>query len=144
MLGDVNLFLHTSDATDDENDDPSAPSRPPRITAELEIMLPPSSPLYKPRTGLALETLQLFISYATKYLNLKPEQFMVKIGFDNEPSLRLFEKLGFVEKKRVEIFREIEMGYKGLGDTESRWEWEREGEGWEVGILEDPRDPARD
>jgi hypothetical protein len=56
----------------------------------------------------------------------------------------LFEKLGFVEKKRVEIFREIEMGYKGLGDTESRWEWEREGEGWEVGILEDPRDPARD
>lgn len=111
-------------------------------------MFPLSCPLYKPRTGLALETLQLFISYASKHLDLRPEQFIVKVGYENVPSLKLFEKLGFRETKRVEVFREVEMGWGGSREGEeegNKWSWEKqEEEGWEIGILEDPRDPERD
>lgn len=145
MIGDVNLFLHTESLSDDDDEaDNSAPSgspRPSKRTAELEIMLPSSSSstasLYRPRTGLAFETLQLFLLYASKNLDLKPEQFIAKVGFDNEPSLKLFEKLGFVERKRVEVFREIELGWKG----EEKFGWEEE---VELGRVEDPRDPERD
>ena len=37
------------------------------------------------------------------------QHLVVRIGEDNSPSIRLFEKLGFVITKRVEIFNEVEM-----------------------------------
>ncbi|GAA5977289.1 hypothetical protein JCM5350_002418 [Sporobolomyces pararoseus] len=148
MLGDVNLFLHSSSSSfEDDAEDGDNPEEE-KMTAELEIMLPPSSKNYKPRTGLALETLQLFLSYSSRHLDLKPRQFIAKVGFDNEASLRLFEKMGFVEKKRVEIFREIELdwggGRGGEEGGEHMWSWEKDMEGWKMGILEDPRDSERD
>lgn len=102
-------------------------------------MLPPSSSLYAARSGLAYSTLKLFISYATSRLNLKPQDFFVKIGDDNEKSLKLFGKLGFEEIGRSEVFREVELGFKG-----EQWEWETVGEGEERGEVEDPRDEERD
>ncbi|GAA5922549.1 GNAT family N-acetyltransferase [Sporobolomyces koalae] len=144
MIGDVNLFLHTLDDDEDDQEEEqqsaSKTPRPARQAAELEIMLPPNeSSLYKPRSGLALSTLQLFLTYAKDQLGFEPSQFMAKVSYDNEPSLKLFEKLGFVERKRVEVFREIELGWTGA----SSWPWESES-GWQFATLEDPRDPERD
>ncbi|GAA6015136.1 hypothetical protein JCM11491_000478 [Sporobolomyces phaffii] len=157
MLGDVNLFLHSSVESDSDEDDEARavapldePTRrqPPRATtlAELEIMLPttPTS-LYRPRTGLALETLHAFVAYAQRHLELAPSQFIAKIGFDNLPSLALFRKLGFVETKRVEVFREVEMGWPtGTDESTSQGRWSWEGQGWELGVLDDPRNPETD
>ncbi|GAA5834540.1 hypothetical protein JCM9279_004347 [Rhodotorula babjevae] len=152
MIGDVNLFLH--DVSPPSSPSPSSsPSAEPAPTptprrAELEIMLPPpssSSPSYRPRSGLALLTLQLFLSYASRALDLAPSAFFARIGFDNAPSLGLFKKLGFVEGKRVEVFREVEMRWGGAdGDGEGkRWPWEKD-EAWRYDEVEDPRDEERD
>ncbi|GAA5934304.1 hypothetical protein JCM3775_006964 [Rhodotorula graminis] len=155
MIGDVNLFLH--DASPPSSPSPlspspsSSPSADPALSttprrAELEIMLPPSSSsLYRPRSGLALLTLQLFLSYASRALDLAPSSFFARIGFDNAPSLGLFAKLGFVEGKRVEVFREVEMRWNaGNGDAEGRrWPWERD-HAWRYDEVEDPRDEERD
>jgi len=37
------------------------------------------------------------------------DEFIVKIGKDNKPSLNLFKKLGFEFMKEVEVFEEIHM-----------------------------------
>ncbi|GAA5897574.1 hypothetical protein JCM8208_003309 [Rhodotorula glutinis] len=149
MIGDVNLFLH--DASPPSSPSPSSspsadpvPEPTPR-RAELEIMLPPSSSLYRPRSGLALLTLQLFLSYASRALDLAPSAFFARIGFDNQASLGLFAKLGFVEGKRVEVFREVEMRWSaGDGNEEGkRWPWESD-EGWRYDEVADPRHEERD
>ena len=54
------------------------------------------------------------LSYATASSSPKPlpvpkDHFVARIGMKNEPSIRLFEKLGFVITKRVEVFEEVEM-----------------------------------
>lgn len=75
--------------------------------------------------GLAAEALSLLIHYASTsptpdagssqlptssaYLPLPSDSFLVKVGFDNHPSIRLFEKLGFKEFKRSEVWKEVEM-----------------------------------
>ena len=146
MIGDVNLFLHDASPPSSPASSPAdpAPTPTPR-RAELEIMLPAASTLHRPRSGLALLTLQLFLSYASRALDLAPSAFFARIGFDNAPSLGLFNKLGFVQGKRVEVFREVEMRWSGgEGDEEGRrWPWERD-EGWQYDEVEDPRDEERD
>ncbi|GJN91709.1 hypothetical protein Rhopal_004732-T1 [Rhodotorula paludigena] len=144
MIGDVNLFLHA--VTPPSSPSSSAPSAlsAPALTrrAELEIMLPPS-PLVPPRSGLALLVLQTFLSYSSRSLNLPPRAYFARIGFDNEASLGLFRKLGFVEGKRVEVFREVEMVWPEEVATDGRWPWEEQ-EGWAYEEVEDPRDDDRD
>ncbi|KAG0664758.1 methionyl-tRNA synthetase [Rhodotorula mucilaginosa] len=151
MLGDVNLFLHEADPETDPEDDglrrsepetatptPRRPPRPPR--AEMEIMFPPT-PSFPARSGIATHTLQVFLSYAATELRIPPRSFFARIGFDNEKSLGLFRKLGFVEGKRVEVFREVELVWPGENDT--TWPWERE-PGWKYDVLTDPRNEERD
>ncbi|RDB30015.1 N-acetyltransferase 9 [Hypsizygus marmoreus] len=132
MIGDVNLFLHgqipnaltpfTMRAPDVSREDADDND----FEAELEIMI--AEPAYR-RKGLALETLQLMLRYATgapstyfgaptashdkpssvSSLHIPPESLVTRITESNTPSIRLFEKLGFQVTKRVEVFKEVEM-----------------------------------
>ena len=45
-------------------------------------------------------------------LKIPPSCLVTRISDTNVPSIRLFEKLGFVVTKRVEVFREVEMKYR--------------------------------
>ena len=45
-------------------------------------------------------------------LKIPPSCLVTRISDTNIPSIRLFEKLGFVVTKRVEVFREVEMKYR--------------------------------
>ena len=54
------------------------------------------------------------LSYATAPtspapLPVRKDSLVVRIGDENEPSIRLFEKLGFRITKHVEVFEEVEM-----------------------------------
>lgn len=87
-----------------------------------------TEPAYR-RKGLALTALQLMLSYATSPappfvlaathapLPVPREKLVVRIGDKNEPSIRLFQKLGFAITKHVEVFEEIEMRYKVLSNS---------------------------
>lgn len=66
------------------------------------------------RRGFAQTALHLMLSYATAPtspapLPVRKDSFVVRIGDKNEPSIRLFEKLGFRITKHVEVFEEVEM-----------------------------------
>lgn len=45
-------------------------------------------------------------------LKIPPIYLVTRISDNNTPSIRLFEKLGFMVTKRVEVFREVEMRYR--------------------------------
>ena len=45
-------------------------------------------------------------------LRIPSSCLVTRISDTNIPSIRLFEKLGFVVTKRVEVFREVEMRYR--------------------------------
>jgi RimJ/RimL family protein N-acetyltransferase len=89
MAGDVNLFLNDPDD---------------RSAGEVEIMI--AEPASR-RRGLATEALQLFMAYAFGTLGVS--RFVAKIGEANAPSLALFQRLGFVETRRVAAFREAHL-----------------------------------
>ncbi|KAI0820611.1 acyl-CoA N-acyltransferase [Trametes gibbosa] len=102
MIGDVNLFLK---GAPDEAD----------FEVEAEIMI--AEPAYR-RRGIAHTALQLMLSYATEPASPSPlpvmrERLVARIGDKNEPSIRLFEKLGFTLTKRVAVFEEVELRYTG-------------------------------
>ena len=46
-------------------------------------------------------------------LPVPKERLVARIGEENEPSIRLFEKLGFGITKRVAVFEEVELRYNG-------------------------------
>lgn len=110
MVGDVNLFLKES--PEDEF-----------FEAEAEIMI--AEPTYR-RHGLARAALELLLSYAAAPdapapLPVPRTRFVARIGAENVPSIALFEKLGFIVTKRVEVFGEVEMRWKeGRGEGEWR------------------------
>lgn len=65
------------------------------------------------------------MSYATAPdspapLPIRSNALVVRIGEKNEASIRLFEKLGFVITKRVEVFEEVEMRYCGGGGGDGK------------------------
>ncbi|KAI8983174.1 acyl-CoA N-acyltransferase [Trametes punicea] len=106
MIGDVNLFL--KGAPDEED-----------FEVEVEIMI--AEPAYR-RRGIAHTALQLLLSYATASSSPSPlpvpkEKLVARIGDKNEPSIRLFEKLGFAITKRVPVFEEVELRYAGTNQT---------------------------
>ena len=89
LVGDVNLFLHSY-------------LHP---AGELEVMIahPPSL-----RRGIASEALQLMMAYAREWYGV--HSFVVKVGGENEASLRLFrDRLGFVDGEYVDVFDEWEL-----------------------------------
>lgn len=61
------------------------------------------------RCGLARESLSLIIAYAHATLALPYDRFFARIGYDNAASLKLFKSLRFIEHKRVDVFREVEL-----------------------------------
>lgn len=123
MIGDVNLFLSDAYESDEDEDTLSSTleSKPPPIKrAEIELMI---ALISARRSGYGLESIQLFLSYASDILELKPFQFFAKIGMDNLGSIKLFERLGFVKGKISEIFQEVEMIWGGTIDE--KWSWEK-------------------
>ncbi|EPS95687.1 hypothetical protein FOMPIDRAFT_1131879 [Fomitopsis schrenkii] len=120
MVGDVNLFLKGNPSDED-------------FEAEVEIMI--AEPAYR-RRGLAHTVLQLFLSYATSAAKasattnlagippIPRTRLVARIGMQNAPSIALFEKLGFVETKRVEVFGELEMRWRA-GAAGPQGEWKR-------------------
>ena len=40
----------------------------------------------------------------------------------NEPSIKMFERLGFAITKRVEVFQEVEMRLSDPGKSQEIWE----------------------
>ncbi|KAF9023587.1 hypothetical protein BDZ89DRAFT_1069751 [Hymenopellis radicata] len=105
MIGDVNMFFNGT---------------PDDFTAELEIMI--AEPHYR-RGGYATEALHLILRYATGNffpseglhlahtlpLRISVPSLVVRVGDTNIPSIRLFEKLGFMIVKHVKVFQEVEM-----------------------------------
>lgn len=87
MIGDTNLFFATPDD---------------RICAEAEIMIAES---WARGRKCGWEAMLLMFMYAVLYLEVK--QFVVKISFDNVPSINMFSNMGFIELSRSQVFQEI-------------------------------------
>ncbi|KAF8311875.1 hypothetical protein DL93DRAFT_2126162 [Clavulina sp. PMI_390] len=123
MVGDVNLFFKEEGEVECE----VCPEFPTlqyfigifRLTS---VMIAEKS--YR-RKGIALEALRLLLQYACSAsyvvsssgsdpitrLPVTPTSFVVRIGADNSPSIKLFRRLGFEISKTVEIFNEVEMRF---------------------------------
>jgi RimJ/RimL family protein N-acetyltransferase len=101
MIGDVNLFVNEEDPT----------------AAEIEVMI--AEKCYR-RQGYGREALSIMLAYGTQELAVS--SFTAKISLKNEPSLSLFQTLGFQYVCTSEIFQEIELrltaddqsGYRSL------------------------------
>lgn len=87
MIGDTNLFFATPED---------------RLCAEAEIMI--AEPWARGKK-CGWEAMLLMFWYAIMYLEVK--QFVVKISFDNVPSINMFTNMGFIEMSRSEVFQEI-------------------------------------
>lgn len=131
MVGDVNLFFKgTKPHPSADEDLDIVRDNDPEFEVEAEVMLAGSiflpvqvirilpvneriDPFYR-RKGLASEALSLLFRYATsplgpEALHLSPQNLVARIGESNLASIHLFEKLGFVISKKVEVFQEVEM-----------------------------------
>ncbi|EDO35470.1 predicted protein [Nematostella vectensis] len=91
MAGDVNLFFNDPDDLH---------------VAEIEIMI--AEPSSRGR-GLGKEALLIMMSYGISKLHVN--RFTAKIGHDNEPSLSLFNKLGFTKISESEVFKEVTLKF---------------------------------
>ncbi|XP_033197367.1 uncharacterized protein LOC117160609 [Bombus vancouverensis nearcticus] len=89
MIGDTNLFFN-------ESDQPN--------TAEVEIMI--ANVTYR-RKKRGWEAMILMLLYGISVLNVT--KYIAKIKFDNEKSIKMFEKLGF-HKKRPLLFNSMIYG----------------------------------
>ncbi|KAM5273048.1 alpha/beta-tubulin-N-acetyltransferase 9 [Ctenodactylus gundi] len=100
MVGDVNLFL-----TDVE--DPTL--------GEIEVMI--AEPSYRGR-GFGTEATLLMMSYGVIKLGLT--KFEAKIGQENEPSIRMFQKLHFKQVAVSSIFQEVTLRLT-VSEPERQW-----------------------
>lgn len=89
MIGDTNLFILSSDN---------------KKVAEPEIMIAEQSAQGK---GCGYEAMMIMMWYGIEKLEIK--QFTAKIGQENEASIKMFKKLGFVQTKVTEVFKEVTM-----------------------------------
>lgn len=55
--------------------------------------------------GLGWESILCMLKYGQSQLNC--DCFISKIGYTNEKSIKMFEKLGFTEISRSDVFQEI-------------------------------------
>ena len=94
MIGDVNCFL-----IDEDNED----SNDQQKQGELEVMIVDKA---NRGSGYGSEAVFLMLNYCYRNLtNLN--RFLVKIGEENTSSRRMFEKLGFVQYKYIEPFKQV-------------------------------------
>ncbi|XP_037964287.2 alpha/beta-tubulin-N-acetyltransferase 9 [Plutella xylostella] len=98
MIGDTNIFI-----TDRETE-----------TGEIEIMIAEAASRGK---KLGYESVILMLLYGIKYLKLK--RYEAKISLNNDISINMFEKLGFIKKYVSEVFQEITLA------KEVNLEWEK-------------------
>jgi RimJ/RimL family protein N-acetyltransferase len=97
MVGDVNIFLSTDEDKEDEL----------KTVAELEVMI--VDKINRGR-GYGIESIRLMINYALKFLkNPKLERFIVKIDENNFASIKMFEKLGFIQYSYSKIFKQVSL-----------------------------------
>lgn len=89
MCGDVNIYLNDHES---------------RSVAEIEVMVAEVSSRKK---GIAREAVEIMMAYAAQDLNVTT--FVAKILETNEPSIRLFEALGYCLTKRVQAFKEVHL-----------------------------------
>lgn len=85
LIGDTNLFLDLE-----------------TNSAETEIMIAESSAR---RKKFGWEAMLMIMKFGQNYLNC--EKFIAKIGFSNDKSQRMFERMHFNEISRSEVFQEI-------------------------------------
>ncbi|TPX34900.1 hypothetical protein SmJEL517_g02566 [Synchytrium microbalum] len=100
MVGDVNLFLYTSDD---------------REWAEVELMIAEPDARHK---GFGREAVLIMMQYGIQSLRIT--RFECKIGDTNIFSLKLFESIGFKETTRSAVFQEVTLEYVVAGG-ENRW-----------------------
>ncbi|XP_028691328.2 alpha/beta-tubulin-N-acetyltransferase 9 isoform X4 [Macaca mulatta] len=100
MVGDVNLFL-----TDLE--DPTL--------GEIEVMIAEPSCRGK---GLGTEAVLAMLSYGMTTLGLT--KFEAKIGQENEPSIRMFQKLHFEQVAASSVFQEVTLRLT-VSESEHQW-----------------------
>ncbi|CAO2646021.1 Alpha/beta-tubulin-N-acetyltransferase 9 [Lemmus lemmus] len=100
MVGDVNLFL-----TDLE--DPTL--------GEIEVMI--AEPSCRGQ-GLGTEASLLMMSYGVTKLGLT--NFEAKIGQENEPSIRMFQKLHFKQVAVSSVFQEVTLRL-AVSEAERQW-----------------------
>ncbi|CAH2099625.1 unnamed protein product [Euphydryas editha] len=108
MIGDTNIFI-----TDRDNS-----------VGEIEIMIAEQSARGK---KLGWESVILMLLYGIKFINIK--SFEAKISFQNVISIKMFNKLGFAEKSKSEVFEEITLERIVSDDWE---EWLNSQIKWEI------------
>jgi RimJ/RimL family protein N-acetyltransferase len=91
MIGDVNAFLSS------ENDD--------NIINSIEIDVMISEKDFR-SSGFGSEAVYLMMFYCLKNFNSLKE-FIVKINDDNETSIKMFEKFGFMKYDYLKAFKQI-------------------------------------
>lgn len=116
LIGDTNLFLNQDyflSGSDDENAQHDLNNE--MIVAEAEIMIAEPDARKK---GFGKEALLLMLKYGQSELGV--QEYVSKIGYDNEASQILFGKLQFEEQSRSDAFEEI--AYKRtVNDTWIEW-----------------------
>ena len=106
MVGDVNLFLSEIESTihSDDEQNVSEERQEPQWQAELDIMIAEKDDRGR---GIGREAVGMMMLYgATK---LRIQRFFCKINEDNESSLALFRKIGFVQCDYAECFKQVEV-----------------------------------
>jgi len=127
MIGDVNLFLSEIDDNDDnDNDDNNndndinekprvqiglcestskiaARQKKEKTQAEIDIMIAEKE--YRGK-GLGYSATIFMLLYGARELNI--QRFFCKINEDNISSIRLFQRLGFIQCNYASCFRQIE------------------------------------
>lgn len=88
MVGDTNLFI-----SDDESEGKMA---------EAEIMI---AELKARGRKLGWQAMIAMMRYGAEYLHI--QKYEAKIKMDNMPSIKMFQKIGFVEVSKSEVFREV-------------------------------------
>ena len=101
MIGDTNIFIRLS-----EDDDSKI------VIGEAEIMIAEQD--YRGQK-LGWEAMHLMLLYGVKILKI--HNFEVKIKMDNRPSISMFEKMGFQETSRSEVFNEVTL----IADANQDW-----------------------
>ena len=91
MIGDTNLFVRKAESECEIE-----------YLAEVEIMIAEKLERGK---KLGWEALCLMINYGIQELNVK--KFEAKIKDNNKASINMFQKLGFIEISRSQVFSEI-------------------------------------
>lgn len=130
MRGDINFFLHTYEASEEEESLAQAENW---LTGEVDVMI--ASPSHRGR-GMGRAAVQALLAYLRRHMGEMLAEYggggelkglMVKIKESNAGSRALFDKMGFEQRGGVNYFGEVVM-VKGWDDgVEEEKEYEELG-----------------